>query len=76
MALMMLGLMVSVAQFVGYLAVAAGGVDTAAWLALLGPLRELGLALILSGITLALVTIGNALGFQFTRVIELIKTGR
>lgn len=74
--LMMLGLMVSVAQFIGYLIVAGGGVDTAAWLAFLGPFRELGLALILSGITLALVAIGNALGFQFSRVVELIKTGR
>jgi hypothetical protein len=75
-ALMMLGLMVAVAQFVGYLIVAAGGVDTAAWLAFLGPLRELGLALILAGITLALVTIGNVLRFQFDRIIEIIKTGK
>ena len=74
--LMMLGLMVSIAQFIGYLIVAGGGVDTAAWSAFLGPFRELGLALILSGITLALVAIGNALGFQFSRVIELIKSGR
>lgn len=75
-ALMMLGLMVSMAQFVGYLIVAAGGVDTAAWLAFLGPLRELGLGLILAGITMALVTIGNVLRFQFDRIIEIIKTGK
>ncbi len=75
-ALMMLGLMTSVAQFVGYLVVAAGGVNTAAWLTFLGPLRELGLALILAGITLALVTIGNVLRFQFDRIIEIIKTGK
>lgn len=75
-AFMMLGLMTSVAQFVGYLVVAAGGVNTAAWLAFLGPLRELGLALILAGITLALVTIGNVLRFQFDRIIEIIKTGK
>jgi len=75
-ALMMLGLMVSIAQFIGYLVVAGGAVDTASWLAFLGPLRELGLGLILSGITLALVAIGNALGFQFGRVVELIKTGK
>lgn len=75
-ALMMLGLMVSVAQFIGYLVVAGGGVNTAAWLAFLGPLRELGLGLILAGITLALAAIGNALGFQFSRVVELIKTGK
>ena len=75
-ALMMLGLMISVAQFIGYLVVAAGSVNTAAWLAFLGPLRELGLALILSGITLALVTIGNVLRFQFDRIVEIVKTGR
>lgn len=75
-ALMALGLMVGVAQFVGYLIVAGGGVHTAAWLAFLGPLRELALALILSGITLALVTIGSALGFQFDRVIQLLETGK
>ncbi|MEX2279206.1 MAG: hypothetical protein WEA76_03860 [Acidimicrobiia bacterium] len=75
-ALMMLGLMVSMAQFVGYLIVAAGGVDTAAWLAFLGPLRELALGLILAGITMALVTIGNVLRFQFDRIIEIIKTGK
>lgn len=74
--LMMLGLMVSVAQFVGYLIVAAGGVDTAAWLAFLGPLREVGLGLILAGITMALVTIGNVLRFQFDRIIEIVKTGK
>lgn len=74
--LMMLGLMLAVAQFVGYLIVAAGGVNTAAWLAFLGPLRELALALILAGITMALVTIGNVLQFQFDRVIEIIETGK
>jgi hypothetical protein len=75
-ALMMLGLMTSVAQFVGYLVVTGGGVDTAAWLAFLGPLREVGLALILAGITLALVTIGNVLRFQFDRIVEIVKTGK
>lgn len=74
--LMMLGLMTSVIQFIGYLLVAAGGVNTAAWLAFLGPLREVGLALILSGITLALVTIANVLRFQFDRVVEIVKTGK
>jgi hypothetical protein len=74
--LVMLGLMVSIAQFVGYLVVAGGGVATEAWLAFLGPLREFGLALVLSGITMALVTIGNVLGFQFDRIVELIKSGK
>lgn len=74
--LMMLGLMISIAQFVGYLVVAGGGVDAAAWSAFLGPFRELGLALILAGITMALVTIATALAFQFDRVVELIDDGR
>jgi hypothetical protein len=75
-ALMILGLLVSMAQFVGYLIVAASGVDSAAWLPFLGPLRELGLALILAGVTMALVTIGNVLRFQFDRVVEIIETGK
>lgn len=75
-ALMMLGLMVSVAQFVGYLIVAGSDVNATAWLAFLGPLRELGLALILAGITMALITIGTALRFQFNRINELVTTGR
>jgi hypothetical protein len=75
--LMMLGLMTAVAQFVLYLVVAGGGVSgVAAWQAWLGPLRELALALILSGIAMALVTIGNVLSFQFDRISELIRTGR
>jgi hypothetical protein len=73
--LMMLGVMLAVLQFIFYLVV-AGGVDTpAAWFAWLGPLRELSLGLILSGIVLALVTIGNVLGFQFGRIKEIIATG-
>ena len=38
------------------------------WLNVLGPLRELSLGLILAGVVLALVTIGNVLRFQFDRV--------
>lgn len=75
---MALGLMVSMAQVVGY-AVAAG-VDNAqsfaAWSAWLGPFREVGLGLLLAGIVLALVTIGNVLAFQFARVREIIATGK
>ncbi len=44
----------------------------AAWV---NPLREVSLALILSGIVFALYTISNVLGFQFARIRELI-TGR
>lgn len=75
--LMMLGLMVEVAQFVGYLVLT--GVDNpqsaasiAAWL---GPFREAGLGLILSGIVLALATIAKALGFQFSRIREIVAKG-
>lgn len=76
--LMMLGLAMSIAQFVLYL-VAAGADSTqsfAAWSAWLGPFRELGLGVLLSGIVMALVTIGNVLGFQFRRIKEIIATGR
>ena len=77
-ALMALGLMVSIGQFVGYVFVAAT-VDTAqsfaSWLAWLGPLREAGLGLLLAGIVLALVTIGNVLGFQFSMLRRFITTG-
>ena len=74
-ALMALGVMVSMAQFVLYLVVASGVTSVAAWLAWLGPLREIGLGLILSGIVLALATIGNVLAFQFERIEEIVTTG-
>ena len=75
-ALMMLGLMVSVVQFILYLVVAAGVDNVPAWFAWLGPFREFGLAMILSGITMALVAIGTALQFQFDRIVELVRHGR
>lgn len=75
---MALGLMVSMLQFVLY--IAAAGVSSpqsfAAWSAWLGPLREFGLGLLLAGIVLALVTIGNVLAFQFSRVREIVTTGK
>lgn len=74
-ALMMLGLMLGIVQFIGYLVVAGGGADAASNFAWLGPLREVSLGLILSGITLALVAIGNVLGFQFWRIQSLIRAG-
>lgn len=70
--LMATGLMVSLAQFVLYV-VAARAADPAAWLAVLGPLREVGLGLLLSGIVLALYTIGTVLGFQFDRMRTLVR---
>lgn len=73
--LMALGVMVSMLQFVLYLVVANGVRNPAAWFAWLGPLREAGLGLILSGIVMALVTIGNVLSFQFDRIKEIITTG-
>ena len=73
-ALMMLGLTAAVVQFIGYVAV-AGSSDPASAFAWLGPLREFALGLILAGIALALVAIGNVLAFQFHRVQQLIRTG-
>jgi hypothetical protein len=72
--LMMLGLMASIVQFIGYVSV-AGNSDVAAAFAWLGPLREVGLGLILAGVALALVAIGNVLAFQFYRIQELIRSG-
>lgn len=72
--LMMVGLVAAVVQFVGY-AVVATGSDPAAAFAWLGPLREFALGLILAGIALALVAIGDVLAFQFHRIQQLIRTG-
>lgn len=75
---MVLGLMVSMVQFVLYI-VAAGVTNPqsfAAWSAWLGPFREVGLGLLLTGIVLSLVTIGNVLGFQFDRIREIVTTGK
>lgn len=75
--LMALGLMVSMAQFGLYVAAAqvTDATSFAAWSAWLGPLREVGLGLLLSGIVFALATIGTVLGFQFGRVREILRTG-
>ncbi len=76
--IMMLGLMIELAQFVAYLYVAtrADPGTIATYLAWLGPFREFGLGALLSSIVLALATIATALDFQFSRVRELITTGR
>lgn len=76
--LMMAGLMVGIAQFVLYLGLIGNADDPAsfaAWSNWLGPFRELSLGLILAGIVLALVTIGNVLAFQFSRVNSIIRAG-
>jgi uncharacterized membrane protein YozB (DUF420 family) len=75
-ALMMTGLMLAITQFVLYVTFASNGTLDAAALGWLGPLRELSLGLLLSGIVLALATIAKALGFQFARITQLISTGR
>ncbi len=74
-ALMMLGLTAAVVQFIGYVSV-AGATNPVGAFAWLGPLREFALGLILAGIALALVAIGNVLEFQFFRIQQLIRTGQ
>lgn len=79
--LMMMGVMVEMIQFGLYIFVATLDPATEfstinAYHAWLGPLRELGLGLLLSGIVLALGTIGKVLDFQFHRISEIISTGR
>ncbi|MEE8443284.1 MAG: hypothetical protein V3S37_05990 [Dehalococcoidia bacterium] len=76
--LMMTGLMVEMVQFGFYVYVSTlSDVSTInAYLTWLGPLREAGLGILLSGIVLALGTIGKILGFQFYRLRELITTGQ
>jgi len=74
--LMMAGLMLGILQFILYITVAGGVDQSAAWFAWLGPLRELSLGLILAGIVMALVTIGNVLAFQFGRIRQIIATGK
>ena len=76
--LMMMGMMAGILQFILYL-VQIGNADDpasfAAWGNWLGPFRELALGLILAGIVLALISIGNVLAFQFDRVKSIIRTG-
>ena len=73
--LMAAGVMIAMFQFGAYL-VATGQEDPTSWFAWLGPVREVGLGLILSAIVLALYTIGTALGFQFDRLSQIVKEGR
>jgi hypothetical protein len=73
--LMAAGVMTAMAQFVLYtVATNAGNPDT--YYAWLGPVRELSPGLILSGVVLALYTIGTVLGFQFDRLSQIVRTGR
>ncbi len=77
-AFMVVGLMIMVAQFALYIvaATSSSAVTIASWFTWLGPLREFGLGMLLLGIVLALVTIGDVLGFQFNRIREIIRTGQ
>lgn len=76
--LMAMGMMVEMVQFVLY--IVAAGVSAAGtvavWTTWLGPLREAGLGILLTGIVLALATIAKALSFQFSRITEIIASGR
>jgi hypothetical protein len=76
-ALMVTGLMIAMVQFGLYLYTLTFNTvsEVAVWWAWLGPFRELGLALLLAGIVLALATIANVLGFQFSRIRSIIVTG-
>jgi len=79
-ALMAAGLMVSMVQFGLYVYTVTGlnaesFADIAPWWVWMGPFRELGLALLLAGIVLALATIANVLGFQFSRIRSIAATG-
>ncbi|MEN8233656.1 MAG: hypothetical protein ABFR89_01875 [Actinomycetota bacterium] len=76
-ALMMMGLMIEIAQFGLYIYITTFD-DLARytlWSSWLGPFRELGLGLLLAGIVLALATIAKALGFQFSRIRDIVATG-
>jgi hypothetical protein len=76
--LMMTGLMVEIVQFGLYIYTTTfdTAADVALWFSWLGPVRELGLGLLLSGIVLALATIANVLGFQFWRIRDIVTTGK
>jgi hypothetical protein len=76
--LMMAGLMIEVAQFAvyAYVSTISDASTTAVFTAWLGPFREFGLGLLLSGVVLALATIATALDFQFARIVELIQKGQ
>lgn len=75
--LMAMGMMVAMAQFALYLATTVISTESTllAWFAWLGPTREIALGLLLSGIVLALYTIGTVLGFQFDRIKTILRTG-
>ena len=77
-ALMTVGMMAAIVQFVlyGVAASVAGDPATyAVWVSWLGPFREVALGVLLAGIVLALAGIAKALGFQFHRLRQLAVSG-
>jgi len=76
-ALAMTGLGLGVFQAIASIILAGRADDPAGFgslVAWVGPLREFALGIILAGIALALVTIGDVLRFQFGRVRQLART--
>jgi hypothetical protein len=73
--LMAIGLMSAIATAI-LLLVTTGSGNYVSWSAWLGPLGLFSLGTLLSGIVLALYSIGDVLGFQFSRIREIITTGR
>ena len=73
--LMMVGLMGAIATFV-LLLITTGSGNYTSWNAWLPQAGLFSLGALLSGIVLALYSIGNVLGFQFTRIRDIIKVGR
>ena len=73
--LMMVGLMSAIATFV-LLLVTTGSGNYGSWSAWLPQAGLFSLGVLLSGIVLALYSIGNVLGFQFSRIRDLITIGR
>jgi hypothetical protein len=74
--LMMLGTMLGVGQFIASIVLAGRADDPAGYAelaAVVGPLREVALGVLLSGVVLALATIGTVLTFQFDRVRDLVR---
>ncbi len=76
-ALMAAGMMISITQLGLYVYTLTFETinEVAPWWAWLGPFRELGLGLLLAGIVMALATIANVLGFQFSRIRSIVTVG-
>lgn len=74
--LMMLGTMLGIGQFIASIVLAGKADDPGGYAelaAVVGPLREVALGILLSGVVLALATIGTVLTFQFDRVRDLVR---